>query len=103
MSKKTTKSIDIGIISMSKIIIDHELKIAPHWYSKVCYNRKLFEIRLKDRDYQVNQIILLREWEKEYTGREHRVIIKEIKDINLIQANILCEKDIQDYYSLNPL
>lgn len=54
----------------------HELKILPKWYEDVIYKRKKFELRKADRDYQVGDRLILREFENgDYTGR---VCIAEI-------------------------
>lgn len=49
----------------------HELKILQKYYKHVLSGEKKFEIRKDDRDYDVGDIILLREWDGEsYTGRQ---------------------------------
>lgn len=49
----------------------HELKIAPRWFNDVQSGRKNFEIRRNDRDFNVGDYLLLKEWERgKYTGRE---------------------------------
>ena len=50
----------------------HELKTVPESFEPIEAGIKLFEIRLNDRDYQVNDILILKEWlpdQEEYTGR----------------------------------
>ena len=47
------------------------LKILPEYYEAVRCGDKTFEVRLNDRDYQVNDVLHLREFNNgEYTGRE---------------------------------
>lgn len=59
--------------------VEHELKILPQFYNAVISNRKTFEIRKDDRDYQVGDRILLREFDGEkYTNRKTRRIITYI-------------------------
>ena len=49
----------------------HELKILPRWFEDVCTQRKTFEIRKNDRDYNVGDTLILKEWcGGKYTGRE---------------------------------
>ena len=51
----------------------HRVKIQPQWY-KLCENgEKTCEIRYNDRDYNINDTIILCEYDlnkKEYTGKE---------------------------------
>ena len=47
------------------------LKILPEYYEAVKCGDKTFEVRLNDRDYQVNDVLHLQEFNNgEYTGRE---------------------------------
>ena len=49
----------------------HELNIQPKCFREVLYKRKNFELRKDDRNYQVRDLITLREYENvAYTGRE---------------------------------
>lgn len=41
---------------------EHELKIRPEFYLRVATGQKSFEIRKNDRDYQVGDVLILREW-----------------------------------------
>lgn len=51
--------------------IKHDLKILPEYYEAVVFGRKRFEIRKNDRDFQVGDLFVLREWDGEkYTGRQ---------------------------------
>lgn len=55
----------------------HELKIIPEYYNDIISGRKTFEVRFNDRNYQVGDVLVLREYENgEYTGRaiERKVI-----------------------------
>lgn len=56
---------------MSRKPIIHELKILPQYYDAVISNIKHFELRKDDRDYQVGDFLVLKEWHNgNYTGRE---------------------------------
>lgn len=47
----------------------HDLKIDPEQFNAALFEDKDFEIRENDRDYQVGDIVLLREYNcQEYTG-----------------------------------
>ena len=55
----------------------HILKQWPVYFQEVIEGKKKFEFRKNDRDYQVGDTIILKEWEPnlktrlgEYTGRE---------------------------------
>lgn len=57
----------------------HELKILPQYFEAVCKGIKRFELRKDDRNYQVGEIVILREWDGiEYTGD---IFVTEIKYI----------------------
>lgn len=47
----------------------HSLKTHSVPYQGVISGRKTFEIRKNDRDFQVGDILKLREWNGDYTGR----------------------------------
>lgn len=47
----------------------HELKIVAPYYDDVATYLKSFELRKNDRDFRVNDILVLREWDgTAYTG-----------------------------------
>lgn len=51
----------------------HELKTWPEYFQAIFENKKTFELRVNDRNYQVGEILLLREFDpetKQYSGRE---------------------------------
>lgn len=51
----------------------HTLKTWPRFFRAVVSGEKKFEIRKNDRDFQVNDLLQLLEWDPEtekYTGRE---------------------------------
>lgn len=67
----------------------HELKIAPEYFEKVLSKEKTFEFRYNDRNYQVGDILNLKEYENgTYTGRETNVEITYIlQDFEGLQSN----------------
>jgi hypothetical protein len=49
----------------------HDLKVHPLYYQRIMSNEKNFEVRKADRDFQVGDILNLREWcpqKQDYTG-----------------------------------
>lgn len=57
----------------------HYLKILPEFYEAVKSGAKTFEVRLNDRDYQVNDVLHLQEFNNgEYTGQELVKVISYI-------------------------
>lgn len=50
--------------------VKHDLKISPKYYEEIRHGHKKFELRKNDRDYQVGDLFILREYENgKYTGR----------------------------------
>ena len=61
--------------------MQHKLKILPEYFSAIERGEKTFEVRFNDRDYQVNDILVLQEHEnKQYTGREITAEVTYILD-----------------------
>ena len=51
---------------------EHILKIAPEYFEAVDSGAKTFEIRINDRDFKVDDIVILQEYianNREYTGQ----------------------------------
>lgn len=51
----------------------HEIKTWPDYYFRIFAGSKKFEVRKNDRDYQIGDILYLREYDpavNDYTGRE---------------------------------
>ena len=60
--------------------IDHSLKILPEYFNAVEGGDKKSEIRYNDRNYRVGDILSLREWDGDYSGRHIEVRITHILD-----------------------
>lgn len=63
----------------------HELKSQPQFFSEIKNGYKTHDLRLRDRDYAVGDIVWLREWNPEtgeYTGRELIRTITYITDVD---------------------
>jgi ASC-1-like (ASCH) protein len=61
----------------------HRLKIWPEYFEAVRSGKKTFEIRKNDHGFQVNDLLLLQEYNpktQEYTGRELLVEVTYITD-----------------------
>lgn len=63
----------------------HNLKTLPKFYQPIIEERKPFEIRKNDRDFQTGDNVILNEWDGEkYTGRFCVGIILDIFDISFL-------------------
>ena len=59
----------------------HNLKILPEYFDAIVSGKKTFEVRFNDRDYQVDDILLLQEWvDGQYTGRSLEVKVTYLLD-----------------------
>ena len=57
----------------------HELKIAPMYFEAVISDKKTFEVRKDDRNYQENDVLILKEYDNgAYTGKEISVVVTYI-------------------------
>ena len=57
----------------------HELKTYPKYFQETIEGNKLFEIRKNDRNFQVGDVLLLKEWDNiKYTGREVGAMVRYI-------------------------
>ncbi len=59
----------------------HEVKSWSRFFQRTLAREKMFEIRLNDRNYQVGDFLLLREWDElteRYTGLFQAVLITYI-------------------------
>lgn len=51
--------------------IEHELKLHPKYFQRVADGTKTFEIRENDRDFQVGDILILREYDPAVGWPDH--------------------------------
>lgn len=51
--------------------VKHDLKILPEYFEGVISGKKRFELRKNDRNYEIGDTFILREWKQDvgYTGR----------------------------------
>lgn len=91
----------IGLQSIPRI---HELKIAPEYLEAVICGQKKAETRINDRDFKVNDRLILREWENDaYTGCVHEVVITHICDFPyVITGDKWVSLSISPAYALAP-
>ena len=67
----------------------HELKTWPTFFQDIISEKKTFEIRNRgrERDFQVGDVLLLKEWDpetEEYTGRETKRKVTYITDLSAL-------------------
>ncbi|WP_306274158.1 ASCH/PUA domain-containing protein [Parageobacillus thermoglucosidasius] len=70
-------------VLLLRIPMKHRLKTWPEYFEAVLSGKKTFEIRKNDRDFRVNDLLLLQEYNpktEEYTGREVLVEVTYITD-----------------------
>ena len=58
----------------------HELKIAPKYFEGIISGRKTFVVRKDDRNYQENDVLILKEYDNNsFTGNEYAVIVTYVQ------------------------
>lgn len=63
----------------NKARVIHDLKIWPEFYQAIIDDIKRFEIRRNDRNFQVGDILRLREWKAgRYSGRSTLYLVEYI-------------------------
>lgn len=69
----------------------HLLKIAPEYFTAIVDGRKKFEVRLNDKNFQVNDILLLSEWcNGMYSGRVITAkITYTLKDTSFVKEGFI--------------
>lgn len=62
-----------------QIKTSHRLKTLPEFFEAVTEGRKRFEIRKDDRNFKVDDTLVLKEWNgQQYTGRKRTVHVSHI-------------------------
>jgi len=71
----------------------HSLKIRPSYFNDILSRKKTFEIRFNDRNYQVNDVLILNEFDYHEdceTGRSVHVLIRYIhSDFGLLSNYLI--------------
>ena len=80
---KSASQCNLGcdVMNAKKHCVIHELKILPCFYNEVISGCKKFEIRKNDRSYEINDKLLLQEFDidsKKRTGRESMFLVTSI-------------------------
>lgn len=77
----------------------HEIKILPEYYQPVLDQRKSFEVRKNDRDYQPGDFILLNEFDgTKFTGRLSRAQILYVSDYQQTEGYVVFGFKLMDSY-----
>lgn len=65
----------------------HRLKILPEYFYDVKSRKKNFELRMNDRNFNVGDTVILKEWNGNYTGnkvtRKIKYVLKDCKNLGL--------------------
>jgi hypothetical protein len=75
----------------------HELKTWPNYFEAILDGRKLFELRVNDRDFHVGDELFLCEYipgKGEYTGRQIRKLVTYILPVTTIATGVTAEQVI---------
>ncbi len=75
----------------------HSLKILPNYFKDVESGVKPFEVRKYDRNYKVDDILILDEWNGEYTGNICRKQVTYVLIDNNFCKEGYCILGIKDY------
>lgn len=65
---------------MSWLIAHHDLKIQPEFFKAVVEGTKTFEIRRNDRNFLIGDVLVLKEYDGNYTGKSQEVKITYMTD-----------------------
>lgn len=65
--------------------MEHELKIYPKYYEDVISGQKTFEVRKNDRNFNVGDMLILKEWDNiKYSGRNVKAKVIYLMDDKFI-------------------
>lgn len=56
----------------------HEIRCWPEYYEALLSHIKEFEVRINDRDYQVGDTLLIKEWNAKTQKYTNRLLIRKI-------------------------
>jgi hypothetical protein len=56
----------------------HYLKCWPEYFKSLAYGDKKFELRKDDRDFQIGDTLIIKEWNGEFTGNELKFYVSYI-------------------------
>jgi hypothetical protein len=73
-----TEEVKANLTAMGHELKTHELKTVPIPFQAVWDGKKLYEVRVNDRDFKVGDKLYLREWGDDYTGRTINAVITYI-------------------------
>jgi len=62
----------------------HKLKTWPEYFNAILDGSKTFEYRINDREFKVDDILVLQEWEPhsaQYTGRNIEIVVTYVLDL----------------------
>ncbi|MBA3926559.1 DUF3850 domain-containing protein [Listeria rustica] len=80
----------------TEIVTVHRLKIAPEFFEAVQSGAKKAEVRNNDRNFKVNDTILLQEYENgRYTGNIVCVRVTYISDYNQPPGQVVLSIEVQ--------
>jgi ASC-1-like (ASCH) protein len=51
--------------------VEHELKCHPIYFERIVSGQKTFEVRKNDRNFQVNDILILKEYDPELNNEHY--------------------------------
>ncbi len=65
----------------------HDLKCWPRYFGDIANGTKAFEVRTNDRDYAVDDYLLLREWNED--GKRYKGPVAMVRVVSLLTGAML--------------